>query len=339
MGLLPTADRHNDSETPNNDEIPLPSDLKRILREVAGSGDCTWLSWDNNDTDLVLNSVLEKPRPWPHQTTDSSTHQHTSRAYFTSSRPEVPRRKRRKTVSRKTSQQLWVSRDPSSIDAYSKRPPLVIKTLPHMTADTNHFPALSPVGDGRTSGSEPDGATHYEWDSEGSATSTNSDSSSERLRMKWDYLKGDQPQTIFHHSGSPSFKDNQLMIQAHRTLQEVFRIALVIVLDHFYQNRGGYKVSPAEKGKKSLIGSSRKIDNDFSVIELPLTPEDIFIQRRQRLVDLLQPRPKTPNKAAGHQNMSDGPPFTIQRIAEVLIAPERVSQCLHSLLLVSLHLG
>jgi len=129
------------------------------------------------------------------------------------------------------------------------------------------------------------------------------------------------------------------MVQEHRTLQEAFRIALGIVLDHFYQNRGGYKVSPAEKGKQSLIGSSRKIGNDLSVTELPLTPEDIFIQRRQRLVDMLKPRPKTPNKAVDHQNMPDGPPFTVQRIAEVLISPERVSQCLHSLLLISLHLG
>ena len=335
------------STTANDSEIPLPPDLKRILREVAGSGACTWLSWDADDTDLVLNSVLEpggtlKSLPTvkvSRRTTHSSTYLGTPPAYFSSSLPEVHRRKKMKTILIKSNQRLWASRDPSTVDSNSKRPPLVVKTLPHTTADTKVFPSLSSVGADGTSGSEPDDSTHFEWDSEETSSSTNSDSSLERLRKNRHCPRNDLQQTMYHQCMSLSVQENQGMVQSHGTLQEAFRIAVGIVLDHFYQNMGGYKLSPAEKGEKSFIATRRKTGSHFSINELSLTPEDIFIQRRRRLTNMLQPRRRIPNKEPSHQNISGGPPFTLQRIAEVLISPERVSHCVQYLLLISLHLG
>mmetsp|Transcript_5925 Transcript_5925/g.12863 ORF Transcript_5925/g.12863 Transcript_5925/m.12863 type:complete len:188 (+) Transcript_5925:2394-2957(+) len=69
-----------------------------------------------------------------------------------------------------------------------------------------------------------------------------------------------------------------------------------------------------------------------------LSSEYVFQQRRQRLMAMLLP--STPN--AGNERISDEPPFTIQRIAEVMIAPDRyytqthkLCNCLEKLLLVN----
>jgi len=61
-----------------------------------------------------------------------------------------------------------------------------------------------------------------------------------------------------------------------------------------------------------------------------VSAEDIFRQRRHRLLMMLaqtDKRQRAPNSPAAKFQAEDdgGPPFTIQRIAEVLIAPERVS--------------
>jgi hypothetical protein len=129
----------------------------------------------------------------------------------------------------------------------------------------------------------------------------------------------------------------------YKTLQSAFRVALGLVLDHFYHTRGGYKLSPAEKRRNETLtanngGSSVKklAKNGVSGQEnknngrnlTPLSSEDVFLQRRQRLMMLLLPASTHPEDSPRRQKIAkknDDPPFTIQRIAEVLVAPERVS--------------
>jgi hypothetical protein len=182
------------------------------------------------------------------------------------------------------------------------------------------------VGTRKTSGSEPDDATQYECDSEGTSTSTNSEVSVERQRGNQQGLKLDPLKTAPPTVLSVSHTGKEVLKLPNSTLQEAFRNAVGIVLDHFYRNRGGYKLSPAEKRRKKPLTTCRgESDLDLSVTAPPLTPDDIFIQRRQQLVDMLRPRQSMEIKGSMHHEILEGPPFTIQRIAEVLIAPERVS--------------
>ena len=105
-------------------------------------------------------------------------------------------------------------------------------------------------------------------------------------------------------------------------------MAVAIVLDHFFRNRGGYKLSPAEmRRNETLHANTADKLNGLSPNGHPLSSRDIFLQRRQKLVDMLLPRPLVIDDiAAETSHVADtGPPFTIQRIAEVLVAPERVS--------------
>ena len=114
----------------------------------------------------------------------------------------------------------------------------------------------------------------------------------------------------------------QLGGSPYKTLQTAFRGALGLVLDHFYQNRGnGYILSPAERRRNERIeekvNKNTKGDNDAKrKLSFLLSSQYVFQQRRQRLMAMLLPKD-------GEE--SGEPPFTIQRIAEVLVAPDRVS--------------
>jgi hypothetical protein len=92
--------------------------------------------------------------------------------------------------------------------------------------------------------------------------------------------------------------------------------------------------SPARKlttnaGDDSKSTSSNIINDDDNDKNLtPLSSEDVYLQRRQRLMMMLLPASMHPEDSPRRQKFaktSDDPPFTIQRIAEVLVAPERVS--------------
>jgi hypothetical protein len=159
--------------------------------------------------------------------------------------------------------------------------------------------------------------------------------------------------------------------QEYRSLKDVFRTALGLVLDYWYHQNGGYKLSPAEKRKSETYsaekepssskqvngdhvnndtansgvngtsngnsGSRRNTDHSAETTDPQTLPEankglgsaeSIFQHRRQRLLKMLgqvdgKPGPNAKKRSRAEHH--DGPPFTIQRIAEVLIAPERVS--------------
>lgn len=152
------------------------------------------------------------------------------------------------------------------------------------------------------SGSEFEDSTHYECDSEGTSTTTNSEVSAEKRN-----------------------KQLQSSLPRYTSLGQAFSAAIGIVLDNAYRNQGGYKLSPAEIRKFATAG--KKLSQ--------LSPEDIFQQRRERLIALVY------NECNGRLQR-DGPPFTMQRLAEVLLAPERyyrqthkLCNCLEKLLLVT----
>jgi hypothetical protein len=173
-------------------------------------------------------------------------------------------------------------------------------------------------------------------------------------------------------------------------LQQVFYMAMTVVLDHSYNHRGGYRITPLERTR--LDPTTLATNYVHGEAADTLLAQTVFLQRRQRLVALLLGTDTPTNTWTGptivepthgpnihsrdtqdnhgssyssktmfvHRNPStikekevlqdhgepddydsldddeyedhyvdhdpkdDRPPFTIQRIAEILLAPERV---------------
>jgi PPP4R2 len=84
--------------------------------------------------------------------------------------------------------------------------------------------------------------------------------------------------------------------QKYTSLRLAFSKAIRFSLDQFYNHRGGYKLSPLEEQS---------------------SPEIMFKKRRQKILDLCIRR--------------NNPPFTLQRLAEVLLTPHRFYQQTHKL--------
>jgi hypothetical protein len=226
------------------------------------------------------------------------------------------------------------NRNNASISGGRKRPLFLIKSNPNVNSISNIYSAApGSVGSGRTSGSEPDDSTQYECDSEGTSATTNSEVSVERLRKTQQRVgNASAVQAPSKIGSSASIGDDFNPSPHYKTLQEAFRVALGLVLDHFYRHCGGYKLSPAEKRRNQTLSattssnSSEKTPSDERRIP-PQSSEDVFHQRRQRLVTMLLPDFESSEDGPRRRKLvtSNGPPFTIQRIAEVLVKPERVS--------------
>lgn len=162
----------------------------------------------------------------------------------------------------------------------------------------------------------------------------------------------------------PIMNHGNATITTCKTLRAALRSALSLVLDHSYCTRGGYKLSPAElrihaaavaaqTAASNAIaaaaaaadggsggGSEKENSPELADLEPP-SPEKTFLQRKRRLLALLgddslsdasEAPPHSPLHhhgpsylGGGVSEFHEGPPFTIQRIAEVLVAPERVS--------------
>ena len=213
--------------------------------------------------------------------------------------------------------------------------------------------APSSVGSGRSTGSEPEyDSAQYECDSEGTSATTNSEISARKsTRAKRSGATNTQGAQI--NSGLDTWTDtatvcdgedennsvdgsNAIPGSPYKTLQTAFRGALGLVLDHFYQNSSnGYKLSPAEKKRNERLAETlnrNSNNNSISANEFDatmksdkmsslLSSEYVFQRRRQRLMAMLLPT----ISQGGQERNSEEPPFTIQRIAEVLVAPDRVS--------------
>ena len=206
---------------------PLPSDLRKILRQVARNGRCSWLPWQRGDDQQLQVAKIRKV---------ATTH----------------------------------------LNGKRKRP------------DTS--------GQSDRSGSEFDDSTHYECDSEGTSTTTNSERSAE---------KRNKPQRLLQTTIMGGHRSR------YTSLGQAFATAIGLVLDHSYRTQGGYKMSPAEI--RMYANAAKK-----------LSPKEVFQQRRQRLIALV-------NHDYNGNGQRDGPPFTMQRMAEVLLAPDRYYKLTHKL--------
>ena len=338
-------------------EGPLPRELRRIILEVAKTGKCSWLSWNHESiaTKQQLkgatsgapkgNTLDTKPAavPKPMATSSSSPSQYSpilanktggvvrkQTALGAAARRAVPPRKRHRNGVHKGGERMRFGNadgafNRSNGSSNGRKRPLVL-------VPTNSSTASSIASAPSSVGSEPDyDSAPYECDSEGTSATSNSEISA---RFKAKRSGATNPQVI--NSGVETWTDNatvedetnsvdgsiQLGGSPYKTLQTAFRGALGLVLDHFYQNRGnGYILSPAERRRNERIeekvNKNTKGNNDAKrKLSFLLSSEYVFQQRRQRLMAMLLPKD-------GEE--SEEPPFTIQRIAEVLVAPDRVS--------------
>jgi hypothetical protein len=200
-------------------------------------------------------------------------------------------------------------------------------------------------------------STQYECDSEGTSATTNSEVSVEKraARTRNSVIVQTSPglTPVMPTTEAPTCRFN--------TLRGALLSALGLVLDHSYRNRGGYKLSPAELrihaaaaasqsaalNGMNANGGSEKENSPELELEPP-SPEKTFQQRRRRLLaqlgeDDCSSDPQSVPQSPSHQQAAatgpgshlgdsaefvSGPPFTIQRIAEVLLTPERVSTVL-----------
>ena len=325
----------------NKVEIPLPSDVKRILKEVARTGACSCLAWEGGTKELTWGTA----GGWPKSLLDFasstsvastrqafSTHRRTAPSTLSASLAKAPPRKKNRNSFPKSTRRRFIASDTSSRAGISRKRPL-LRIGAHSstvvaTATLGLIPAPESACSGRTSGSEPDDSTQYECDSEGTSTTTNSEVSVERLRktqQRW--TAGTLGSSKRSYGKIAPGDDHPPALSQHKTLKEVIRYAVGIVLDHFYHHRGGYKLSPAEmRRNKTLLtnGMDKEPHSQLTSTSQPLSSKQVFLQRRQRLVEMLLPKLPNGDDAFGDQFHADGPPFTIQRIAEVLVAPERV---------------
>ena len=285
-----------------------------------------------------------------------------------------------------------------------KHPLFLIRTTSTASNTSSIFSPGSVGSSGRTSGSEPEESSQYECDSEGTSATSNSELSFDargggsassrtselRKRRGLALQKGSSGRALLPQSTEAG--------QArYKCLKDAFSAGITLVLDHFYENRGGYKLSPAEtrkstppssntastknsapKKRQSLREKVSETDSDSdakmsareammkegsfamngsgnpaaafekSEGELTRSQDVIYRERKEGLLDRLGLSScdivgtSSKSQRPLHSASSVGPPFTIQRIAEVLIAPERyytqthkLCNCLDKLLLVT----
>lgn len=340
-------------------EIPLPSDVKRILKEVARTGASSCLAWDGGTKELTSGTTGGWPKSmldFASSTTVASTRQafstyrRTAPSTLSGSLAKAPPRKKNRNSCPKSTRRRFTATDTSSRAGTSRKRPLLRigshSSTAAATGTSGLVPAPESAGSGRTSGSEPDDSTQYECDSEGTSTTTNSEVSVERLRktqQRW--TAGTLGASKRSYGKIAHGDDHPTALPQHKTLKEVVRHAVGIVLDHFYLHRGGYKLSPAEKRRNKTLSTNdmdKQTQSQYASTSQQLSPKQVFLQRRQRLVEMLLSKPPNGDNAFGDQYHADGPPFTIQRIAEVLVAPDRyytqthkLCNCLEKLLLVT----
>ncbi len=340
-------------------EGPLPRELRRIIMEVAKTGKCSWLSWNheiapNNEevpkSERKMTSSASPPQYSPSFANKGVVRKQPSAAAARRGLP--PRKRHRNGVMHKGGERMRFGnadgafgRNNASTNS-RKRPLVLVRTnssTSTATATTSNVTntasvaaglyssAPSSVGSGRSTGSEPDyDSAPYECDSEGTSATTNSEISLRKTTRtkrsgaaKSAPISGGTYTTTVCDGEDETYSFDGNTISPYKTLQTAFRGALGLVLDHFYQNRGnGYKLSPAEKKRndrlaETLIRSDAAMTSDK--LSSLLSSEYVFQRRRQRLMAMLLPSSNEQEKR------SEEPPFTIQRIAEVLVAPDRVS--------------
>lgn len=354
-----SAMNNKTTAAPSENEA-LPADLKQILTQVACTGKCPWLSWNGKDAPKAPMPLDLQVTTTANSTSAKRLFKQRSSSAFSSILASRPTRKKlrngvhysRRQHGENGSSSIAATASVGSENANAatgrKRPFYLTRTL--STASYS----VSSIGSGRTSGSEVEDSTQYECDSEGTSATTNSEVSVEkRAARNWNSV------IVQTSPGLTSVVPSTEGTCRFKTLRGALRVALGLVLDNSYRNRGGYKLSPAElrihaaaaaaqsaasHAVSSGAGSEKENSPELEVE--PPSPEKTFQQRKRRLLALLgeddvssseQP-PSAPQSPLHHQatapgpsylgddtKFASGPPFTIQRIAEVLLDPERVS--------------
>jgi len=279
-----------------------PDDLRNILVEVAKSGASSTLGWTEPMENTAVTHCQQPPTVGP------------------------PHKKQRNGF------------HTSSSRSGTKRP------LSSRAVGSSHH--QSPGHSSRTSVSEMEDTSQY--DSEGTINSEFSMDPARAQHLLNGVLNGlHQRQSENTNKPVEGLKTPQTK---YRSLREVFRIATGSVLDHFFRKRGGYKLSPAERRRNFVLSSSNPAEGDKAISE-PIqivasqNAEAVFKQRKQRLLNLLGDSDATMtnnSSTAATSHFATGPPFTVQRVAEVLLTPERyytqthkLCNCLEKLLLVT----
>lgn len=310
------------SETTNphdapNPESPLPKDIYNILREISEIGVCSSLPWHENSA-MPLGSV--------------------ARGSFIHRQEQPPHSIHRRSLNHSIHPKL---RNGLSHKQGRKRPLAGLKSGGMHSWGTGLFSPGS-LDSSRTSGSEADDL-QYECDSEGTSVTTNSEISSERRSQRVNHqttfrsTKRPAETRVETFAGEPqndtkTETEQLLKHQKYKCLEEVFRVAISAVLDHYYLQRGGYKLSPVEKHKYTAT-NPHGIDSESAA-------EYIYSQRKQSILQALSSS-EARNGTIPEDIAAEAPPFTIQRLAEVLIAPDRcytqthkLCNCLEKLVLV-----
>lgn len=285
----------NDETGSNNDS--LPSDLEKILAEVARNGGCSWLTWlgtkDPRGAAAAARTKIHR------NNANTSNHSGSKR-----------------------------KRQQSDLQQLNSKHSATSQINSTATAANGNNKQSS----GSRSGSEFEDSTHYECDSEGTSTTSNSEVSDKRLVAR-------------RSTGGGNGK-------RYKSLGHAFSEAIAFVLDHSYRHQGGYKLSPAEVRKYNITMANS--NNTMTTKKQGAAlPEEIFRQRRHRLMALVTTNQevgingsssgtKNGRNGAASAQIRNGPPFTIQRLAEVLLSPSRyyrqthkLCNCMEKLLLVS----
>jgi hypothetical protein len=255
---------------------PLPTEIQRILGEVARTGSCSWLPWTRPDAkDKEGRSSLVSTAPvasatyfgstsgksTPPAVSNNSTLKYalgsrrpymhrlgTSSGITGSGAAKAPRARPKNGLKRSRMRQDGGSKTQTgtSSGGTKKRPFLLLRTSPAGTSTAGGVFSPGSVGSGRTSGSEPDDSTQYECDSEGTSATSCSELSTERRDRR---LRNMQLVALQASKKPPPPTLDEVTVSQgeYKCLKDVFRTALGLVLDHWYHHQGGYKLSPAEK--------------------------------------------------------------------------------------------
>ena len=323
----------------------LPAPLYRILKELAQNGESTVLTWNSTkkgaqDDEGATNKKRGLSVSGINATSAATTTSRGVASLMAASAVKSggngvppPRKKhrnglhsssrsrnKRSSHHRKRSlQQLTRSGGSGTATA----------TVTTTTTTTTSPTLLTPSGavSGRfptsTSGSEQEDTSHY--DSEGTSATSTSELSFEQQHWQ---LRGRSQQQLHLRTINTSALRNANAARpgsgfSYSSLREALCTAVGIVLDHWFEQKGGYKLSPAEV--KIYEGQSMSL-------------KDIFLSRKRRIMARLEGSESDKNAS----DEFDGPPFTIQRLAEVLVHPgkyytktHKLLNCLEKLLLVS----
>lgn len=319
--------------------LALPAEITEILSEVAKTGSCEGLRWIEDDNEPSIGTHLQqrqehgrygvKPNatklkrslavvssahiPW---TAGANSWTPTASNTF----PHLHSQQRKLAASRKQ-----VGGTDSSLGNKWKKKKRYKSSGAGAKLSSGFNVSRRSIGG--SSCSERDDSTQYECDSEGTSTTTNSEVSMEKKAGK-SMFRLQELKSEASNVDAACCSDSRYI--RCTTLQDAFCIAVRCVLDTFYEERGGYRLSPIERRQSSHHANTQAVSGPelTRIHHNTFSSREAFLERRGKLEQILRPRAIQQSASIeGRHGLSymSTPPFTLQRIAEVLLAPDRVS--------------